>query len=99
MNAKLTLIVLGVIIGGAVGWLTAPAPAVDLKVGGVSVQVGGDKSGGSMAATDSSGGGVQISVGNGGFLADRNQRTIVFAVIGGIAGLAIGFVAGRSRAA
>ncbi len=98
MNIKLILIVLGVIIGGAVGWLTAPPPVATVSVGPVKVQVEGDQSGGTMTATDQNGGGMQVAVGNGGMLGDRNERTLIFAVIGGVIGLAIGMVAGRRRA-
>jgi hypothetical protein len=98
LNARLLFLVIGVIVGGVIGWLTAPAPAVDMKVGNVSVQVGGNGSGGAVTATDNNGGGLNISVGNGGFLADRTQRTLVFALIGGVIGLAIGFAADRRKA-
>ena len=100
MNARLLLLVIGVIVGGAIGWLTAPAPGVDLQVGNVSVKVGGNDAGGTVTATDKGGGGLNISVGNGGgFLADRTQRTLVFAAIGGVIGLAAGFVVSRRRTA
>lgn len=92
---KALFLIVGLVVGGAIGWFTAPAPAVDIKVGPVSVQVQGDAQGGSVSATDTAGGGVQVAVGNPGFLADRNQRTGVFAVIGGILGLGMGFLAGR----
>lgn len=97
MNAKLILLVLGVIIGGVAGWLTAPPPVASMSVGPVKVQVEGDQSGGTMTATDNQGGGMQVSVGNGGMLGDRTERTAIFAVIGGLIGLVIGVVADRRR--
>ena len=44
---KGTLLVVGLIVGGALGWFTAPKPAVDIKVGGVSIEVDGSGGGGS----------------------------------------------------
>jgi hypothetical protein len=91
-----TLLVLGVIIGGAIGWFTAPKPAVDISVGGVNIQVQGDKGGGSMTAKDN-GGSMQVSVGDrsASLLADPLWRTVLFAAIGGGIGLVVAGVRGR----
>lgn len=98
MSSKVTLLVVGLIVGGAIGWFTAPRPAVDINVGGVSLQVEGDKAGGTMMATDD-GGSMKVQVGEpSGFLPDPVQRTAIFAVIGGILGLGMGFLADRRKA-
>ncbi len=97
MSSKVKLLVLGIVVGGAIGWFTAPRPAVDISVGGVNVQVAGSEGGGSMKATDQ-GGSMQVAIGQpGGFLPDAGTRTAVFAVIGGIIGLGAGFLADRRR--
>jgi hypothetical protein len=96
--SRTTLLVLGLIIGGAIGWFTAPQPAVDINVGGVSIQVEGDKSGGSVSATGD-GDSVAVSVGDrsSSLLAQPGWRTLIFAVIGGIVGLVISAVTGRRK--
>lgn len=99
MSSKVTLLVVGLIVGGAIGWFTAPRPAVDINVGGVSLQVEGDNAGGTMMATEDDGGSMKVQVGAPtGFLPDPVQRTAVFAVIGGILGLGMGFLADRRKA-
>jgi hypothetical protein len=99
MSAKVTLLVVGLIVGGVIGWFTAPRPAVDINVGGVSLQVEGGTSGGTMMATEDDGGSMKVQVGGpSGFLSDPVQRTAIFAVIGGILGLGMGFLADRRQA-
>ena len=94
-----SLLVIGLIVGGAIGWFTAPKPAVDINVGGVSIQVQGDKGGGSMTAKDG-GGQMQVQVGDrsASFLADPLWRTILFAAIGGGLGLVVAGVMARKTA-
>lgn len=100
MQARLLFTVIGLIIGGAIGWLTAPAPAASIAVGDVKVEVQQDQGGGSMMATTPKGDGVQVTVGNGGGpFSDRNTRTLIFAVIGGVIGMVAAGVAGRGRRA
>ena len=41
--SKVILLVVGLIVGGAIGWFTAPQPAVDINVGGVSIEVEGER--------------------------------------------------------
>jgi hypothetical protein len=94
---KVILLIVGLVIGGAAGWFTAPR-AVDVDVGGLSVQVDGNQDGGALvSAEETPGGGVEISVGRRSMLDDRNTRTAIFAAIGGLIGLIIGFVADRRR--
>ena len=94
-----TLLVLGILIGGAIGWFTAPKPAVDISVGGVQIQVQGNQGGGSMTAKDN-GGQVQVRVGDrsGSLLADPLWRTILFAAIGGGIGLVAAGMMSRKAA-
>jgi len=93
------LLVIGLIAGGAVGWFTAPTPAVDIHVGGVNIQVDGSGGGGTMKATDRDGA-MQVEIGKpSGWLSDPASRTGVFAVIGGVVGLGIGFLTDRRKRA
>lgn len=95
---KILLLVLGLVIGGGAGWFTAPQPAAEMDIGPVSVEVDGDSDGGSVTATDTDDGkSMEIAVGEQSMLDDRNTRTGIFAAGGGIIGLLLGFVFGRSR--
>lgn len=97
--AKGALIVVGLIVGGAIGWFTAPKPAVDIQVGGVNIKVDGSGGGGTMKASDRDGA-MQVEIGKpSGLLVDPASRALIFAAVGGIVGLGIGFVTdGRKRA-
>lgn len=97
--ARGALIVAGLIVGGAIGWFTAPRPAVDIHVGGVSIKVDGSGDGGTMRASDRDGA-MQVEIGKpGGLLVDPATRTLIFAVVGGIVGFGIGSLTdGRKRA-
>jgi len=96
MNLKVVLLVLGLLIGGVAGWLTAPTTDV-IRVGPVSVEVqSGSGEGGTVTATGNDGQ-IQVQVGNPSPLDDRNTRTLIFAVIGAIVGLGAGFVVDRQR--
>ena len=98
MQARLLFAVIGLIIGGAIGWLTAPAPTASIAVGDVKVEVQQGTEGGSMMATTPKGNGVEVKVGDGGGpFNDRTTRTLIFAVIGGVIGLVVAGVAGRTR--
>jgi hypothetical protein len=97
LNRSALLLVVGVLIGGAIGWFTAPKPAVDINVGGVQIQVQGDKGGSSMTAKDN-GGQVQVGDRSASLLVDPLWRTILFAAIGGGIGLVAAGVMGRKTA-
>ncbi|MCP5109922.1 MAG: hypothetical protein GY953_03710 [bacterium] len=94
---KILLLVLGLIIGAGAGWFTAPKPAAQMEIGPVSVEVDKDGDGGSVTATGGDGNSLEIAVGEQSMLDDRNTRTGIFAAGGGIIGLLLGFVFGRSR--
>jgi hypothetical protein len=93
---KIILLVVGLVIGAAAGWLTAPK-SVDIDVGKLSVEVEGGNEGGAMVSADDKNGGVEVSIGRRSVFDDRNTRTAIFAAIGGLIGLIIGFVADRRR--
>lgn len=93
---KIALLILGLVIGAAAGWFTAPK-AVDIDVGGLSVEVDDGREGGAMISAERTGGGVEVAIGRRSAFDDRNTRTAIFAAIGGLAGLIIGFVADRRR--
>ena len=91
MNRKTMLLLIGLVVGGAIGFFTAPQPAVDINVGGVNIQVQGDEGGGSMSATgNETDGGVQVQVGQPSLMSQPGMRALIFALIGA----AIGFGAG-----
>ncbi|CAN5301511.1 hypothetical protein BH10PSE9_BH10PSE9_26360 [soil metagenome] len=99
MNRSALLLVIGAIVGGAIGWFTAPKPTVDINVGGVQIQVQGDKGGTSMTAKDNGGGGMQVQVGDRpSLLSDPLWRTVLFAAIGGGLGPVLAGVMGRRTA-
>jgi len=94
---KVALLIVGLIVGGAVGWYTAPAPAVDMKIGGVSVEVQKDDGGAELTATGPKGGSLEIGSGKPSLLANRTTRAAIFAAGGGVIGLILGFVVGGRR--
>jgi hypothetical protein len=97
MNAKVILLNVGVLIGGAAGWLTAPAPATQLQLGPLSVEVQeGSGDGGTVTATGEDGQ-IQVQVGNPSLLDDRNTRAGIFAIVGAIIGFGAGLIADRRR--
>jgi hypothetical protein len=98
VNIRLILLVIGLIIGGVIGWTTAPETST-LKVGPLSMEVQEGNSGNSAAITATEENGeVNVKVGSTSPLDDRNTRTLLFAVIGGIVGGAAGFFAGGRKA-
>ena len=99
MNTKVILMIVGLVVGGILGWMTAPQPDI-VKLGPLSLEVtGGNNSGagGTMTATGNDGQ-IKVQVGNPSPLDNRNQRTLIFAVIGAIVGFGAGFVADRRKA-
>ena len=96
MNLKTILLVAGLVIGAIAGWITAPR-TVDIQVGPLTVQVqNGGGEGGNVTATGNDGQ-IQVQVGNPSPLNDRNMRTLIFAIVGGIIGLGAGFVLDRRK--
>ena len=97
MNGKVLLLLVGLVVGGLIGWLTAPATEV-IRVGPLSVEVTqGKGEGGSVTATGNDGK-VQVQVGTPSPLNDRNTRTLIFAIVGGIVGFGAGFVMNQRKA-
>ncbi|MDO9429334.1 MAG: hypothetical protein Q7T93_21250 [Methylobacterium sp.] len=82
MNTRIGLLLVGLVVGGVVGYLTRPQ-AAEIKIGDFSLEVQGDKPAGT--------GGGSLTTG-------QMQHIGIFAVIGAALGLGAGFVAGRGRA-
>jgi hypothetical protein len=96
MNRKTMLLLVGLIIGGAIGFFTAPRPAVDIDIGGVNIQVQGDQGGGLVSATgEGNGDAVQVQVGQPSPLSQPGWRALIFAVIGAAIGYAAGIASER----
>lgn len=90
MNLKGALLVVGLIVGGLIGWFTAPPPAAEINIGPLSVEVQeGAGGGGSVTATGEDGQ-IQVHVGQRSFLDDRNARTAVFGIVAALIGFGIG---------
>jgi len=80
MNTKIILLVIGLVIGGLVGYLTRPQ-ATELRVGPVSIEVQGS----------------QPAQGGGSLTSGQAQHVGLFALVGALIGLGVGFVADRRR--
>lgn len=80
MRLPILLLVVGIVLGGLVGYLTRPE-AAELKIGGLSLEVQGTRPAGASA--------------QGGITSGQWQHIGLFAVGGGVLGLLAGFVAGR----
>jgi hypothetical protein len=78
MNARVSLLIAGLIIGGLVGYLTRPA-ATEITLGPLSIEVQGDRA----------------AEGSGPLTSGQWQHIGIFTAVGGLIGLAGGFVAGR----
>jgi F0F1-type ATP synthase assembly protein I len=97
MNLKIVLLVVGVVVGGIIGWMTAPPAAAELQLGPLNVEVQeGSGEGGSVTATGEDGQ-IQVQIGQRSLLDDRNTRTVIFAVIGAIVGFGAGYVVDRRK--
>jgi hypothetical protein len=73
-NPKVVLLVLGVIIGGVIGYMTRPE-SVEIRIGPLNIEVTGK----GVARHDST------------VTSDQAQHIGLFALIGGILGLGLGF--------
>ena len=82
MNIKVIWLVIGLVVGGLVGYLTRPQ-AAELSIGNVSIEIQG-------AHPAGAGGGALTS--------GQSEHIAIFAAIGAVIGLGIGFVADRRRA-
>lgn len=81
MNAKIVLLIVGLVVGGLTGYLTRPE-AAEIKVGSFSLEVQGDSPAGTRGGSLTTG---------------QAQHVGIFAVIGAVLGLGVGFVADRRR--
>ena len=82
MNAKVVLLIVGLVAGGLTGYLTR-AEAAEIKIGSLSIELQ-DKSSAGMRGGDLTSG--------------QMQHVGIFAVLGAVIGLGLGFVADRRRA-
>lgn len=80
MNNKVILLVIGLLVGGLLGFLTRPQTA-EVKLGPISMEVQTDQT---AAPGDS-------------VTSGQWQRIGVFAVIGAVVGVGLGFAADRRR--
>ena len=81
LNSKVALLLLGLLVGGVVGYVTRPESA-EIKIGGTSIEFSDNK-----VSTGSS---SSLTSGQG-------QHIALYTVIGGIIGLLAGFAADRRR--
>jgi len=81
LNIVIAALLLGLLAGAFAGYVTRPESA-ELRIGQVSVEISNS----------------QVSAGNGGGLTNgQMQHVVLFALIGGVAGLLIGVLVGRPR--
>jgi hypothetical protein len=73
-NPKIVLLLLGVIIGGVIGYMTRPE-SVEIRIGPLNIEVTGK----GVARNDSA------------ITSDQAKHIGLFALIGGILGLGLGF--------
>ncbi|GLK68889.1 hypothetical protein [Hansschlegelia plantiphila] len=81
MNAKILLLVIGLVVGGLAGWLTRPQ-AAEISILGMKVEVQGDKAAAPGDDTMTTG---------------QTQHVAIFAAVGALLGFGIGFIADRRR--
>jgi len=99
MNLTALLIVAGLIVGGAIGWVTAPQPST-VDVGPLHIQAaGGDNGNGSTTTVTSGNNGINVNVSSNSPFDNRGERTLIFAVIGAVIGAAAGYAGSRTRKA
>jgi len=80
MNLKIALVLLGVLIGGLIGYLQRPE-AAEINLGPLQLEVQTD----------------QPAQGSGPLTSGQMRYVVIFAVIGGAAGLAIAMIADRRK--
>lgn len=81
LNTKVATLLLGLLIGGVAGYLTKP-DAAQIKIGGMSLEFSDN----------------HVSSGSSDDLTSGQMRHILlFTLIGGVAGLLVGFVVDRRR--
>ena len=99
MNLSVLLIVAGLIVGGVIGWLTAPQPS-SVDVGPLHIQsAGGDSGSGSTTTVTTGDNGINVNVSSNSPLDNRGERTLIFAVIGGVVGAVAAYASNRTRKA
>ncbi len=79
-NAKVALLLLGLLMGGVAGCLTRPA-AAEIRLGGTSIEFSDNKV--TAGSSDSS------------LTSGQTQHIALYAAIGGVLGLLAGFAADR----
>lgn len=81
LNTKVATLLLGLLIGGVAGYLTRPESA-QIKIGGMSVEFSDN----------------HVSSGSSDDLTSGQMRhVLLFTLIGGVAGLLVGFAVDRRR--
>ena len=80
LNPKVALLVLGLLIGAVAGYLTRPE-AAEIKIGGASIEFQNNQ-----VSTSSSGGSLTSG---------QSQHILLYALVGGVIGLIVGFAADR----
>lgn len=83
MNTKIVLLVVGLLAGGLIGWVTRPQ-AAEIKLGPLNIEVQSDRAAG--------GRGGEMTTG-------QTQHVAVFAIVGAIIGFGLGFAVDRTRRA
>jgi len=78
-NPKVFLLVLGVVIGGLVGYVTRPETA-EIRIGKLNIEITGKGIGRSDTLTS-----------------EQSKHIAIFALIGGLLGLGLGFAMERGK--
>ena len=80
---KVVLLVVGLLAGGLIGWITRPE-AAEIRLGPLAVEVQSDRAAGTQGGSLASG---------------QTQHVAIFAVVGAIIGFGLGFAVDRTRRA